>query len=121
MEGVAGEMFEPREEAMLVLDKRWLGRLPLVTADLLIVDEIGKDISGAGMDTNVVGRKRAFRIAPAPENQPVMRLIYVRGLSERTHGNAAGIGNADFTNTRLVKSMNYRATVINCVTAGYPT
>jgi hypothetical protein len=120
VEAVLPEAFEPREEAMLVLAKRWLGRLPFCEADLLIVDEIGKDISGSGMDTNVVGRKRAFRIAPAPENQPVMRLIYVRGLSERTHGNAAGIGNADFTNTRLVKTMNYRATVINCVTAGYP-
>ena len=49
-----------------------------------------------------------------------MRHIYVRGLSEKTHGNAAGIGNADFTSTRLVQTMNYRATVINCLTAGYP-
>src|SRR5438270_10510833 len=72
------------------------------------------------MDTSVIGRKRAFRTAPAPEGQPMMRLIYVRGLSAHTHGNAAGIGNADFTNTGLVKAMNYRATVINCLTAGYP-
>ena len=49
-----------------------------------------------------------------------VRLIFVRGLSEHTHGNAAGIGLADFTTTRLVKEMNYRATVINCLTAGYP-
>ena len=55
-----------------------------------------------------------------PENQPQMRFIFVRGLSEHTHGNAAGIGLADFTTTRLVKSMNYEATVINCLTAGYP-
>jgi hypothetical protein len=44
----------------------------------------------------------------------------VRGLSEHTHGNAAGVGLADFTTTRLVKAMNYRATVVNCLTAGYP-
>ena len=49
-----------------------------------------------------------------------MRLIFVRGLSERTHGNAAGIGLADFTTTRLVRAMSYRDTVINCLTAGYP-
>src|SRR5205085_12348485 len=83
------------------------------------VDEIGKEISGSGMDTNVVGRKRAFRQKP-PEDQPAMRLIFVRGLSERTHGNATGIGAADFTTMRLVKAMNYRATVLNCRTAGSP-
>jgi hypothetical protein len=120
VEGVQPADFEPREEEMLVLAKRWLARLPLARADVLIVDEIGKNISGSGMDTNVVGRKRAFRQQPPPENQPEMRLIFVRGLSEKTHGNAAGIGLADFTTTRLIQSMNYRATVINCLTAGYP-
>src|SRR5439155_8117089 len=97
VEAVRPEDFEPREEQMLVLAKRWLARLPFREADLLVVDEIGKDISGSGMDTNVVGRKRAFRLSPGPDDQPVMRLIFVRGLSARTHGNAAGIGLADFT------------------------
>src|SRR5260370_41297863 len=55
IEAVRPEEFEPREEQMLTLAKRWLARLPLRQADLLIVDEIGKDISGSGMDTNVVG------------------------------------------------------------------
>jgi hypothetical protein len=120
IEAVLPDSFEEREEQLLVLAKKWLARLPIATADLLIVDEIGKDVSGSGMDTNVVGRKRAFRTAPAPLGQPTMRHIYVRGLSERTHGNATGIGNADFTRARLVREMNYRATVINCLTAGYP-
>jgi hypothetical protein len=120
VEAIRPEQFEPREEAMLVLAKRWLARLPFREADLLIIDEIGKDISGSGMDTNVVGRKRAFKQAPAPEGQPLMRHIYVRGLSEHTHGNAAGIGNADFIHARLLRALNYRATVINCLTAGYP-
>jgi Lactate racemase N-terminal domain len=111
--------FEPVEERLLVKAKAWLARLPFHLADLLIVDEIGKEISGSGMDTNVVGRKRAFKSAP-PENQPEMRFIFVRGLSAHTHGNAAGLGFADFTTSRLVASMNYRATVINCVTSGYP-
>jgi hypothetical protein len=119
IEGVLPADFEPREEELLVLARNWLAQLPLREAELLIVDEIGKDISGSGMDTNVVGRKRAFRAAP-PANQPTMRSIFVRGLTEKTHGNAAGIGVADFTSTRLVRSMDYRATVINCLTAGYP-
>ena len=119
VEAVAPGQFEPREEELLVLARRWLPRLPLVKADLLIIDEIGKDISGSGLDTNVVGRKRAFR-QQVVENQPMMRYIFVRGLTPRTHGNAAGIGLADFTTTRLVRTMNYRATVINCLTSGYP-
>jgi Lactate racemase N-terminal domain len=120
VEGVRPGDFEEREKELLVLAKQWLARLPFSKADLLIIDEIGKDISGSGMDTNIVGRKRAFRMQPMTEGQPQMRNIFVRGLSDRTHGNAAGIGVADFTTTRLVRSMNYRATVINCLTAGYP-
>jgi hypothetical protein len=119
VEGVLPADFEPAEERLLVKAKEWLARLPFATADLLIIDEIGKEISGSGMDTNVVGRKRAFKSKP-PENQPEMRFIFVRGLSAHTHGNAAGLGFADFTTSGLVKSMNYRATVINCVTSGYP-
>jgi hypothetical protein len=119
IEAVRPDEFEKREEELLVLARRWLPRLPFREADLLVLDEIGKDISGSGMDTNVVGRKRAFKMRD-PDDQPQMRLIFVRGLSEHTHGNAAGIGLADFTTTRLVRAMNYQATVINCLTAGYP-
>src|SRR5262249_5213998 len=61
IEAVRPAHFEPREEALLVLARQWLAKLPFDSADLLVVDEIGKDISGSGMDTNVVGRKRAFR------------------------------------------------------------
>ncbi len=119
LEAVAPTDFEPREERMLALAKQWLAKLPYRAADLLIVDEIGKDISGSGMDTNVVGRKRAFR-GQSSEGQPQMRLIFVRGLTEKTHGNATGVGLADFTTKRLLQQMDYRATIINCLTAGYP-
>ncbi len=120
IEGVPPEQIESREERLLVLARRLLAKLPWARADLLIVDEIGKDISGSGMDTNVVGRKRAFRLQQTSGDHPEMRLIFVRGLSARTHGNAAGIGLADFTTNRLVQGMNYQTTVINCLTAGYP-
>jgi len=111
--------FETVEESLLVKAKEWLAKLPFNQADLLVIDEIGKEVSGSGMDTNIVGRKRAFKSDP-PKNQPVMRFIFIRGLTAHTFGNAAGIGFADFTTTRLVKSMNYNATRINCVTSGYP-
>src|SRR5205823_2684720 len=111
--------FEPFEEKLLVHAKEWLARLPFQQADLLVIDEIGKEISGSGMDTNVVGRKRALR-SDSLSGQPQMRYIFIRGLSAHTHGNAAGIGFADFTTTRLVRTMSYRDTVINCVTSGYP-
>jgi hypothetical protein len=120
IQAVAPERIEAEEEHLLVQARRWLPRLPYSAADLVIVDEIGKDVSGSGMDTNVVGRKRAFRGATPPDGIPTIRLIFVRGLSARTHGNATGIGLADFTVSRLVKAMNYKATVINCLTAGYP-
>jgi hypothetical protein len=118
---VLPDEFEPREEALLERARAMMGRLPLRESDLLIVDEIGKDVSGSGMDTNVVGRKRAVRLQQVVvADQPRMRHIFVRGLTAKTHGNAAGIGIADFTTARLVREMNYRATVINCLTAGYP-
>jgi hypothetical protein len=120
IEGVRPDAFELAEEKLLVYAKCLLAKLPLRKADLLIVDEIGKDISGSGMDTNIVGRKRAFRQQGMGDGQPCMRLIFVRGLTQKTHGNATGIGLADFTTKRLVQAMDYRATVINCLTAGYP-
>jgi hypothetical protein len=120
IEGIEPSQFEAREEALLCDARRWLPRLPLKRADVLVIDQIGKDISGSGMDTNVVGRKRAFRGQAAPADMPEIRLIYVRGLTAHTHGNATGMGLADFTRSELVRQMNYRATVINCLTAGYP-
>jgi hypothetical protein len=117
---VPPESFEPEEEKLLARARDLLPRLPVRKGDLLIVDQIGKEISGSGMDTNVVGRKRAFRGQPAPPGMPDFRLIFARGLSPKTQGNASGIGLADFTTTRLVQAMNYKDTVINCLTAGYP-
>jgi hypothetical protein len=118
LEVLAPKDFEEGEEELLKHARQWMGRLPYPQADLLIVDEIGKDVSGTGMDTNVVGRKSTSRFHIVP-GLPTMRHIFVRGLTERTAGNATGIGLADFTTTAVVKAMDYRATVINCLTAGH--
>ncbi len=92
-------------------------RLPFAFAHLLIVDEIGKNISGTGMDTNVVGRKyRAGRRAAAAE--PEVRRIIVRGLSAATGGIAHGVGLADFCKSRLIRETDRDATWVNGLTSG---
>ena len=91
IKGVGAEELVEREKELLILAKKWMPRLPFETVDLLIVDEIGKNISGAGMDTNVVGRKFHDNHAAEKEYPKVTRIL-VRGLTEETHGNASGIG-----------------------------
>jgi hypothetical protein len=115
IEAVAPRDFERRERELLVQARRWMPRLPLERIDLLIVDEMGKDVSGQGMDTNVTGRK-AVRAPGMPE---VTRL-FVRALTAGSHGNAHGIGQADFTTTRLVAAIDREATAINSITAVNP-
>jgi hypothetical protein len=103
----AREILE-REPALLEEAKRRMARLPFDTLDLLIVDRMGKDISGVGMDTNVVGRGR-------PGAQ--IEVIFARDLTPASEGNAAGIGMVDVTVKRLTGKMNPRATFLNCSTA----
>lgn len=120
VEAVAPENFYRREAALLLKAREWLPRLPFRECDLLIVDRIGKDVSGTGLDTNVVGRKFNDHEATA-QDSTICRRIFVRSLTEQTHGNATGIGIAEFTNRRTIDAMDYNVTRINCVTAGHPT
>lgn len=119
LRGVLPVEMEEREKELLALARRWLPRLPFDHADILLVDEIGKEISGCGMDTNVIGRKALIHQA-APHESPRIKRVIVRGLTEQTHGNAAGIGYAEFCLTRVVEQMDRRSTWINVTTAGYP-
>ena len=107
--------FEEVEKELQVKAKNWCPKLPFEDVDLLIVDEMGKDISGAGMDTNVIGRKRNDRCAMDGETPRVLR-IFVRDLTEITHGNATGIGLAEFTTKRLVDKIDFHATYTNVIT-----
>jgi hypothetical protein len=116
---VAPHEFEEREKELLVLAKEWIPRLPFKTADILLIDEIGKNISGTGMDTNVIGRKYNDHAAVEHEWPKVKRIV-VRGLTEATHGNATGIGMAEFCRSRVVRDMNAKITRINCLTGGHP-
>lgn len=120
IEAVPPDQFLPRETALLKLANEWLPRLPFAECDLLIVDRIGKNISGTGMDTNVIGRK--FNDHAATEKDRARcRRIFVRGLTKETHGNATGIGLAEFTNQRTLDQVDRKVTAINCITGLHPT
>ena len=101
--------FLREEPALLEKARSLMGRLPFNDVDLLIVDRMGKEISGTGMDTNITGRK---------DGSP-MRVthVFVRDLTDATRGNAQGIGLADFTTRRLVEKIDYRALYVNAQTA----
>lgn len=106
------------EKQLLKFSKKVMARIPFDNLDLLIIDEIGKNISGTGMDSKVTGRHRDligdFRI------HPHVKRIFVRDLTEATEGNATGIGLADFTTQRCVDKIDRQKTSVNCITALSP-
>jgi hypothetical protein len=112
------EHFVAEEKRLLREARALMARLPVEFLHLLIVDEMGKDISGSGMDTNVIGRVMVIG-EPEPTTPNILR-IYVRDLSEKTYGNAIGIGLADFCSQRLAAKIDPLPTQINCVTAMTP-
>jgi hypothetical protein len=109
---------EQVEAELLKQARVLLPGLPMEQVDLLIVDEMGKDISGEGIDPNVVGRDCCSY--GAGRDSPCVTRILVRDLSEATRGSALGIGQADFTLKRLVDKIDFEATAINCLTACCP-
>ena len=117
---VPPSQFFERESELLTQARAWLPKLPFASTQLLIIDQIGKNISGTGMDTNVIGRKYNDHAATEHDDVSVKR-IFVRGLTEATHGNATGIGIAEFTNTRTINQVDRKITAINCLTGGHPT
>ena len=83
---------------------------------MLIVDEMGKNVSGTGMDTNILGRM--FVPGVPEEDRPRITTVVVLDLTEESHGNAIGIGLADFTTERVVSGIDWHATYMNGYTAG---
>ncbi len=106
--------FEEGEKALLCEAKAWMAQLPFDILDLLIVDDLGKNISGAGMDTNVIGRPFVQKAL----DRPKIRRIFVRDITPESEGNAVGIGMADVTTRRLVEKINYQAMYMNAITSG---
>jgi hypothetical protein len=106
------------EVELLKKARACLATLPLDEIDLLIIDEMGKDISGEGIDPNVVGRDVCAYGAERP--WPKITRIFVRDLTEASEGSALGIGQADFTTRWLVNKIDFQVTAINCLTACCP-
>ena len=109
---------ESQEKNLLQMSKKMMAKLPFNEIDLLIIDEMGKDISGVGIDPNITGRNRDL-LGVFPHPVQVKRL-FVRDLTDRSRGNATGIGLADITTKRLVDKIDYAATYKNCITGVSP-
>lgn len=117
LKALPGEEIETAEQDLLREAKGLLPRLPLDDIDLLIVEEMGKNYSGTGMDTNVIGR---LYIQGLPEpSSPRIKRLAVLDLTEKSHGNATGIGFADFTTERLAGKVDHKATYLNCLTSTF--
>ena len=112
-----GEL-EAGERRLLKQAREWMMRLPFRAIDVLVVEEMGKNISGSGMDTNVIGRPSNPH-EPFPTDQKILWVV-VLDLTENSYGNAVGIGNADFTTRRLVDKIDMKPTLINAITACAP-
>jgi len=108
-----------QEEGLLRTVKSWSPKLPAPEIDVLIVDEIGKNISGAGMDTKVINRSVQAHYNPFPE-LPVVHRIYARGISDLSYHSAVGLGMADVIHDRLLADVDWNPTYINSLTASTP-
>jgi hypothetical protein len=112
-----GEL-EAGERALLRKARAWMAKLPFEVLDLLIVDEIGKEISGTGMDTNVIGRHATW--FERPFTSPRITFVLACDTTANTYGNANGIGLADFTTRRLADKIDWEPTYVNALTACSP-
>ncbi len=115
---VLPEQLIEEERGLLLVAKEYLPRLPFSDIDVLIVDQIGKDISGSGMDYNVIGRNRD--IMDRWHSTQKIKRIFVRDLSKNTGGNGLGIGMADFTTEKVIRKLDLEMMYTNALTASGP-
>lgn len=113
------DTLEATEKEALKLAKKLAPRLPFEEADVLIIDEMGKDISGSGFDTKVVGRILMPLVAEEPVAPRIKRIV-VCDLTDKTAGNADGIGIADFCTRRLVDKIDFGALHANALAGAEP-
>jgi hypothetical protein len=106
--------FPARDSEFLKIAWTLLPRLPVDDLDILLLDEMGKNVSGAGMDPNVIG----FWRREGGPRRPDYRILVVLDLTPHSHGNATGIGMADLTTRRVVDSVDWEATYLNAFTSG---
>lgn len=118
LEGLAPEEIPEAESRLLETAREYMPALPVGDLDVLVIREMGKNYSGTGMDTNVIGRLRLEGL-PEPE-RPAIHYLAALDLSEASHGNATGVGLADFVTERLAAKIDREATYLNCLTSGGP-
>ena len=116
IEGVPPSGFLDRERDLLELARERMPTLPFEELDVLVVDQLGKDVSGQGMDTNVTGRRHFTIAEPEPES-PEIKRVYARSLTSKTHGNAMGMGAADFVHQDIAETVDTAKSLINAITA----
>ncbi len=115
LEPIPAEVMECRERENLALANSWMGHLP-ADLDVLIVDEMGKEISGTGMDTKVINRSVHAHYNPFSDAPRIGR-VFVRDLSEFSSNNGIGIGLADVTTDRLINRIDWVSTRRNALTS----
>ncbi len=108
--------FYIQEKNMLKRSKEIMAKISIPQIDVLVIDEIGKDISGDGVDPNIIGRFRGKQKNDV--KGPNVKLVVILGLSKKTHGNANGVGYADIITKELFDSINFTSTYTNAITAG---
>jgi len=116
VEGVPASAFLEREAELLELAWELMPKLPFDELDVLVVDRIGKDVSGQGMDTNVTGRRHFTINEPEPE-RPEIKRVFTRGFTEKTKGNAMGMGQSDFVHRDVLSGLDWEKSLINAITA----
>jgi hypothetical protein len=114
---VRADRIETEDARLLALARQNMPSLPVDCLDVLIVDEMGKDISGVGIDTNIIGRIRV-RGMEEPE-KPQITNIVVTDLTPGSHGNALGVGLADVTTRKLYDKVDFSATYENVITSTF--
>jgi hypothetical protein len=117
LEAVPPELIPERDRDLLKLAAGLLPRIPFDPLDLLVVDWMGKNLSGSGMDYNIIG---LWRRVEGVERRPIFKYITVLNLSPESGGNAIGVGAADFTTRRLFNQIDFQKTYMNALTASAP-
>lgn len=118
IEAVPADKIHEREPELLNMARGRMSSIQLKNVDALVVNELGKDISGAGMDPNIIGRAARGRLSDF--NGPEIQRILVCGLTKSTHGNASGIGLADYVLEDCANQIDLVSTSINSVSCGNP-
>ncbi|MED1467237.1 lactate racemase domain-containing protein [Bacillus salipaludis] len=117
IEAIEPDLIEDRERELLKKAFDLMPSLPVDEIDILVVDEIGKNYSGTGMDTNIIGRIRVLGVEEP--KKPAIKYVIASNLSEVSHGNALGIGLADLTTKRLFESIDLKVMNENVVTSTF--